>query len=159
MSQLTALLSCLNQENTLVLEFTAALETETTLLLDRNAIKELQELTTRKTELAEQLTQLSQQRDALLAEMGLPAGHAGTNEAVGHSSELTASWETLLSNVDVAKEINSRNAMLIDISLRYAQESLETLRKITGVDNLGTYTAQGKGARPALGTNKPIIAS
>ena len=50
-----------------------------------------------------------------------------------------------------------RNGALIDVHLRYTQQSLDALRQIGGLGGTSTYDAQGRGARATPG-RKPIVA-
>lgn len=71
--------------------------------------------------------------------------------------ELAEIWQALLAKSGSANEINLRNGALIDVHLRYTQQSLEALRQIGGVGGTATYDALGRGPRytPA---RKSIIA-
>jgi len=154
----TSLLDCLARENTLVQEFSAALDTETHVLVDRSAFQQLPELSRRKEALALQLAALSDHRDALLEQMGLPAGHDGTEHAAARNPQLAQTWRTLLANAAIARERNARNSALVEVSLRYTQQSLDALRELGGLASAGTYDAQGRGRRGAYG-GKNIVAA
>ena len=66
-------------------------------------------------------------------------------------------WQALLTKSASANEINMRNGALIDVHLRYTQQSLDALRNINGVGVATTYDAHGRGARGTPG-RKPIVA-
>ena len=154
----TSLHDCLIRENALVQEFSAALEREAQALADRAAYQQLPDLTQHKESLALQLAALSDHRDALLDQMGLPAGHAGTQHAVARDPQLAQAWQTLLDHAAIARERNARNSALVEASLRHTQQSLEALRELGGLANAGTYDAQGRGRRGAYG-GKNIVAA
>ncbi|WP_235488822.1 flagella synthesis protein FlgN [Achromobacter sp. DMS1] len=77
-----SLQTCLRQEDALVAEFAVILEQETEVLVGPGDVDALSKVTERKNEVALKLVELSQQRDRLLADAGLPPGHAGTEQAV-----------------------------------------------------------------------------
>ncbi|KRC77802.1 FlgN protein [compost metagenome] len=156
MSLVESLQSCMKQEDVLITAFSAILEEETEVLVGQGNVDALHEITERKRGVAQQLVDLSQTRDGLLTEIGLPAGHAGTEQAAVQYPQLSGVWQALLSKSASANEINMRNGALIDVHLRYTQQSLDALRNI-GVGSASTYDAQGRGARGAPG-RKPIVA-
>jgi len=145
------LLDCLTHENVLVQEFSAVLETETQALVDRAAFQQLPELARRKEAMALQLAALSDRRDALLEQLGLPTGHDGTEQAAARDPGLDGIWRTLLANAAVARERNTRNSALVEVSLRHTQQSLDALRELGGLAGAGTYDAQGRGRRGGYG--------
>ncbi len=97
MSTVDALQSCMQQEDTLITEFSTVLEEETEVLVGLGTVGVLQEITERKGGLARKLVDLSQVRDSLLAEIGLPAGHTGTEQAAVLHPQLSGVWQSLLS--------------------------------------------------------------
>jgi len=145
------LLDCLTCENDLVLAFSAALEAETHALVERAAFGQLPELAQRKEAMALQLAALSDRRDALLDQLGLPGGHDGTEQAVARDPALAGIWRTLLASAAVARERNTRNSALVEVSLRHTQQSLDALRELGGRAGAGTYDAQGRGRRGSYG--------
>ncbi|MGE8657310.1 MAG: flagella synthesis protein FlgN [Achromobacter sp.] len=157
MSPVESLQACLKQEDALIAEFSSILEEETKVLVGPGNVDALHDITERKGNVAQQLVELSNTRDALLAEIGLPAGHAGTEQAAVLHPQLSGVWQTLLAKSASANEINVRNGALIDVHLRYTQQSLDALRQIGGLGGTSTYDAQGRGARSAPG-RKPIVA-
>ena len=140
----------MKQEDALITEFAAILEAETEVLVGPGDIDALHDITERKSGIAHKLVELSQTRDALLAEIGLPAGHAGTEQAAAQHPQLAGVWQALLSKSESANEINLRNGALIDVHLRYTQQSLDALRGLGGGPaSTSTYDAQGRGTRSA----------
>ena len=124
MSTVESLQACMKQEDALITEFAAILEAETEVLVGPGDIDALHDITERKSGIAHKLVELSQTRDALLAEIGLPAGHAGTEQVAAQHPQLAGVWQALLSKSESANEINLRNGALIDVHLRYTQQSL-----------------------------------
>ncbi|MGE8691224.1 MAG: flagella synthesis protein FlgN [Achromobacter sp.] len=152
-----SLQSCMRQEDALITEFSAILEEETEVLVGPGNVGALQEITERKSSVARKLVDLSQTRDTLLAEIGLPSGHSGTEQAAALHPQLAGVWQALLTKSASANEINLRNGALIDVHLRYTQQSLDALRNLGAAGSPATYDARGRGARSAPG-RKPIVA-
>ncbi len=157
MSPVESLQACMKQEDALITEFSSILEEETKVLVGPGNVDALHDITERKGNIAQQLVDLSHTRDGLLAEIGLPAGHAGTEQAAVQHPQLSDVWQALLAKSASANEINMRNGALIDVHLRYTQQSLDALRQIGGLGGTSTYDAQGRGA-PATPGRKPIVA-
>ena len=157
MSPVESLQACMKQEDALITEFSSILEEETKVLVGPGNVDALHDITERKGNIAQQLVDLSHTRDGLLAEIGLPAGHAGTEQAAVQHPQLSDVWQAMLAKSASANEINMRNGALIDVHLRYTQQSLDALRQIGGLGGTSTYDAQGRGARATPG-RKPIVA-
>lgn len=157
MSPVESLQACMKQEDALITEFSSILEEETKVLVVPGNVDALHDITERNGNIAQQLVDLSHTRDGLLAEIGLPAGHAGTEQAAVQHPQLSDVWQALLAKSASANEINMRNGALIDVHLRYTQQSLDALRQIGGLGGTSTYDAQGRGARATPG-RKPIVA-
>lgn len=157
MSPVESLQACMKQEDALITEFSSILEEETKVLVGPGNVDALHDITERKGNIAQQLVDLSHTRDGLLAEIGLPAGHAGTEQAAVQHPQLSDVWQALLAKSASANKINMRNGALIDVHLRYTQQSLDALRQIGGLGGTSTYDAQGRGARATPG-RKPIVA-
>ena len=149
MSTVESLQACMKQEDALITEFAAILEAETEVLVGPGDIDALHDITERKSGIAHKLVELSQTRDALLAEIGLPAGHAGTEQAAAQHPQLAGVWQALLSKSESANEINLRNGALIDVHLRYTQQSLDARAEHLDLDD-----AQGRGT-PAASPSSP----
>lgn len=151
------LLSCLLDEDATILEFTVLLDDETNALTDRHSYETLQAITERKNEFAVRLSELSNRRDTLLAELGLPAAHEGTGLAAEKHAELAEPWKMLLAHSAAAAAINERNGALIDMHLRYTEEALGALRTLTASTNL--YDSTGSRSRHPSGSAKSIVAT
>jgi flagella synthesis protein FlgN len=157
MDNTAQLLACLLEEDAMILEFTALLEDETIALSDRRSFETLQAITERKNEFAVRLSELSNRRDALLGEVGLPPAHEGTHQAAAGHAELAGPWKTLLDHSAVAAGINERNGALIDMHLRYTEEALDALRSLTAANTL--YDANGGRRRNPSSSGKSIVAT
>ncbi len=156
-----ALKTCLERENTLVVEFLHALEAETEALMDRRAHESLQAAVQRKETLADELARLGAERDALLSAAGLAGGPAGTDAAAAAHPELGPLWQALQANAAQAREHNQRNGTLIAVNLRHTQESLDALRQAAGTGAAATYDAQGRGKRgySSAASGRAIVAT
>jgi flagella synthesis protein FlgN len=157
MENTAQLLACLMEEDAMILEFTVLLADETTALTDRRSFETLQAITERKNEFAVRLSELSNRRDALLDEAGLPPAHEGTHQAAAAHEELAGPWKTLLDHSAVAAGINERNGALIDMHLRYTEEALDALRSLTTASSL--YNANGGRSNKPAGSGKSIVAA
>ena len=89
MSPVESLQACMKQEDALITEFSSILEEETKVLVGPGNVDALHDITERKGNIAQQLVDLSHTRDGLLAEIGLPAGHAGTEQAAVQHPQLS----------------------------------------------------------------------
>lgn len=149
---ITSLQQCLEREAELIEAFIAALADETLALLDRKANEALVKAAQAKETLARDLIELNQQRDEILAQMGLPDGHAGTEQAVGQFPELAELWARLLRLTRVAHDKNEHNGILLRSSLQYTERSLDALHNITlKASHSQTYTAQGRSGQTGYG--------
>lgn len=149
---ITSLQQCLEREAELIEAFIAALADETLALLDRKANEALIKAAQAKEALAQELIDLNRQRDEILAQMGLPDGHAGTEQAVGQFPELAELWARLLRLTKVARDKNEHNGFLVRSSLQHTEQSLDALHNITlQASRSQTYTAQGRGGQAGYG--------
>lgn len=149
---ITPLQQCLEREAELIEAFIAALADETLALLDRKANEALIKAAQAKEALARELIDLNRQRDEILARMGLPDGHAGTEQAAGQFSEIAELWTRLLRLTKVARDKNEHNGILVRSSLQYTEQSLDALHNITlQASRSQTYTAQGRGGHAGYG--------
>lgn len=153
-----ALASCIEDETALILQFQAALQAEGEALLDRKATQALKEAAEHKEMLADKLVAASQERDRILAAMGLAPGHAGTEAAAERHAELAPLWQALQNHAAQAREANQRNAILLEVNLRYTEQTLEALRRL-GSQTASTYDANGRGRRLGGGASRAIVAT
>lgn len=149
------LLACVLEEDGLITEFATLLGAETVALTERKSFDNLQAITEAKNEFAARLQALSDLRNGLLAELGLPDGHQGTGLAAEQYPQLAGPWKMLLDRSAAAATVNERNGALIDMHLRYTEEALVALRKLTSTN--GLYDAYGRSRKPA-GNLKSIVA-
>lgn len=154
---ITSLQQCLEREAELIEAFIAALADETLALLDRKANEALIKAAQAKEALANDLIELNAQRDDILAQMGLPDGYAGTEQAVGKFPELGDIWERLLRLTRVARDKNEHNGILVRSSLQHTEKSLDALHNITlKVSPSQTYTAQGRSGQAGYGVRSIV---
>ncbi|ANN78296.1 flagella synthesis protein FlgN [Bordetella flabilis] len=156
MNSAEKLYECLLEEDALVVEFTELLGSETVALTERQSFQALNAITESKHGIASRLQALSERRDALLAEMGLPPGHGGTTQAAERDPDVGRIWAQLLDRCAAAAGINDRNGALIDMHLRYTEEALDALQALTKRANL--YDANGR-SRQGGGSGKTIVAT
>lgn len=156
MNAIEKLQECLLEEDALVVEFTELLGSETVALTERQSFHALNAITESKNGIAARLHALSERRDGILAELGLPGGHAGTTQATERHPEIAPIWRQLLDRCAAAAGINDRNGALIDMHLRYTEEALDALQSLAKRSNL--YDANGR-ARQGGGSGKTIVAT
>jgi flagella synthesis protein FlgN len=151
---------CLECELELIDAFNDALDAETAALMDRKAHEALRQAAESKEKLTGLLTDLSHQRDALLAAMGLPPGYQGTEQAVALHPELAETWDYLLEGIELARESNARNGIIINASLRATEETLEALRQLSQSPPVSTVTYDAQGhSRQLRGATRRIVAT
>ncbi|CAM3541571.1 Flagellar biosynthesis protein FlgN [Bordetella sputigena] len=158
MTQMNAtekLLECLREEDAVVAEFAELLGSETVALTERQSFNALNEITVSKNGIAARLHELSERRDALLAELGFGPGHEGTTEAAARHPEIADTWRQLLDRCTAAAGINDRNGALIDMHLRYTEEALDALQSLTKRSSL--YDPNGRSRQG--NTGKTIVAT
>ena len=124
----TSLHHCLTQELQHLQALAALLDDEATALLQRATPQVLAQLAQQKLEEFQHLSDLSRERDQLLHEAGLDAGHTGTEAAVAQHPLLAATWHELLQVAEAAKQQNERNGLYIQTQLTFTTESLAALR-------------------------------
>ncbi|GAA5234035.1 flagellar protein FlgN [Verticiella sediminum] len=145
----TALNHCMERELAVLRDFTALLEEETAALSTRAEPDVLAQLAERKMFARDALANLAAERDAVLAAIGLPIGHAGTQQAADADAELYVCWQDLLAAAGQARALNERNGMLVRAHLRNAQQAVRAIRVATGADLYGADGRQPSAA--ALG--------
>jgi len=154
-SPAAALHTCLHAETEAVRRYAQLLQDEAAALTEAQSFDTLGEITDGKNQIATELATLGERRNEILAGMGLPGDHAGTDAAIAAHPELAAGWRTLLADVAQARELNQRNGTLLEVHMRHVQHSLDALRSVTG--KTGLYDAQGRSAA-APGAGKSIVA-
>lgn len=148
---LNSLLDCLQSELRLVKAFVATLHDEAKTLLHRGSPQELSANAAHKEKLAGELSTLSALRDKILHGIGHQPGYTGTACAVEHAPELSAVWQELIQQIEVARELNERNGLLIRTHLRFSHEALAALRAANGAD---LYQRNGTRAPMQFGASR-----
>lgn len=127
-----ALLDALQEELNAVEAFTQVLEQEEAALIDGNLMAVLPGIVERKTDLTEKLTVYGKQREAALADMGLPANRDGMSSAVSTDTSLADTWKQLLTSAERARARNVTNGLLIKTRMDYNHQALIALRLAAG---------------------------
>ncbi len=127
-----ALLDALQEELNAVEAFTQVLEQEEAALIDGNLMAVLPGIVERKTDLTERLTSYGKQREAALADMGLPANRDGMTSAIGKDHSLADTWKKLLTQAERARARNVTNGLLIKTRMDYNHQALIALRLAAG---------------------------
>lgn len=153
---LDRLQTVLEQEQSLVQEFIAALETEARVLTEPGDDQALAESTSAKNHYADQLAAIGEQRQALLTTLGYGADRAGFDALASDHPRLQPLCADLLDKARQASELNASNGIIIDTFLAHNQQALETLRKLVSVGNL--YDASGRSKPGSKGQTKDIKA-
>lgn len=142
--------ACLNQEISLVKEFTQLLEQEAQLLLGAAPTQALSENTAEKNRLADQIAAWDEQRLSLLTALGHSPDKDGLNAIAAQHSEINATCQTLYELADGARQLNDSNGQLIKTFMTHNQQALDTLARLADPGHL--YDASGR-SRP--GSKQP----
>jgi flagella synthesis protein FlgN len=124
-----AISKLLQSESDLVGRFIALLQQEQD-ALKVGGTSALPTLAAKKSELAERLNELSEQRNLLLKTAGLTVDGEGMRSWLAQSKDdrfAAAAWEKLLKLAAEAKELNRLNGQLITLRLSATNRALETL--------------------------------
>ncbi|HEU0229204.1 MAG TPA: flagellar protein FlgN [Burkholderiaceae bacterium] len=133
---------CLEQECALVRHFIDVLHDEAQALEHPDDNTALQASTHAKNQCAESLAQVSNQRDALLAQQGLPIGKQGLDASSRNDPALAPLCHELQALAAEARRLNLENGAAIEIYLTHTQRAIQTLRNLAGTSNL--YNAKGR---------------
>ena len=145
-----ALLATLIEEYSAVEAFASILTLETKALTALSPLELLPPIVEKKTELIGLLARLETTRDALLAEMGLPAGWPGMELAASADTRLAEQWALLQKAADRARRFNTSNGELIRVRMDYNQRALTALQ-VAAPPKAGFYGPDGRiPARPAV---------
>ena len=145
-----ALLTLLSEETALINAFLATLDQESEALSQPEAHVALEGIAQQKAAQAEALRLLTQQRDGLLNQMGLPAGREGLQAACNVNPAVAEAWEILAAHAAMAATKNSENGVAIQAQMADVQARMNTLRRLQMNDS-GTYDARGLAKGPATG--------
>ncbi|MEA3084383.1 MAG: flagellar biosynthesis protein FlgN [Paraburkholderia sp.] len=138
-----ALLTTLIEEYSAVETFASILTLETKALSAVSPLELLPPIVEKKTELIGLLAQLEARRDALLAEMGFPAGWAGMELAASADARLAEQWTLLQKAADRARRFNTNNGELIRVRMDYNQRALTALQ-VSVPQKAGFYGPDGR---------------
>lgn len=149
----TTLTQCLEQELHLTGQLLETLGQEETALLGRD-LASLQSSSKRKGELVTQFFEVRQRRLACLAQQGLPSDDHSMVLWLQQQGEVSAqaSWERLLSQLTVAKELNRTNGLLIHQLASRNQSALQALQSRNSVNLYGP-----RGARSTHSTFNTVV--
>jgi flagellar biosynthesis protein FlgN len=145
-----ALLATLIEEYSAVEAFASILTLETKALTALSPLELLPPIVEKKTELIGTLARLEAQRDALLAEMGFPAGWPGMELAASADTRLAEQWALLRKAAERARRFNTSNGELIRVRMDYNQRALTALQ-VAVPQKAGFYGPDGRiPTRPAV---------
>jgi flagella synthesis protein FlgN len=82
-------------------------------------------------------------RDALLAEMGFPAGWSGMELAASTDARIAGQWSLLQKAADRARRSNASNGELIRVRMDYNQRALTALQ-VAMPQKAGFYGPDGR---------------
>jgi flagella synthesis protein FlgN len=133
---------CLEQEADLVRRFITVLQQEAEALASADQADALTATTLQKTEYAQLLEQAAGERRARLLELGLEDGKRGLDAAARNWPALQSDCQALYELATQASQLNASNGAIIDMYLQRNQRSIDTLRRLAGIDHL--YDASGR---------------
>ncbi|WGS49774.1 flagellar protein FlgN [Paraburkholderia sp. D15] len=123
-----ALLATLAEEYSAVEAFASILTLETKALTALSPLELLPPIVEQKTELIGVLARLEAERDAQLAEMGLPGGWSGMELAASADARVAEQWSLLQKAAERARRFNTSNGELIRVRMDYNQRALAALQ-------------------------------
>lgn len=141
-------LHAIADEGDVVQQFVDVLKVEQTALASGDT-DVLPELADKKGQLAVQISQLAEQRNAILMTLGSGVDRSGIeNWCALHPTERLASdaWARILTLASEARELNRLNGELIQLRMSANAKALEALR--AGKDSLDLYGPDGQSAKP-----------
>jgi len=122
------LLAHLSREYAATGNFLALLELESQAMTDGD-FGALPALAQRKSQLADEITALSHQREEEQLAMGYPAGSVGAQAcAASGGPALRQAWSGLLACATLAREHNHRNGVMIHTHLDFTRQSISFLQ-------------------------------
>ena len=125
----TQLLENLATENQAINNLVGLIQQEQSLLINAN-IAEVEQIIAHKAQHVAQLAELSNQRHAILALAGYQPGESGMQSWLEQHADhsVNDAWQSLLTQVRAAKELNHTNGLLINTHLNRNQGTLNVLR-------------------------------
>lgn len=148
------LLDFMTREQAAIGAFIEVLEREASAMIDGN-FAQLPELAQCKSELADQIKLLEQQREREQLALGYATGRGGADAACAAGDEaLRQGWQVLLERAAQAHNLNHRNGVMVHAHLDFTRQTLSFLQAggqpLYGPD--GTHaTAAGGGTSLAQG--------
>lgn len=143
---LEALHLALQQERSLMAEFSALLQEESNILQEGAQAAALTALTVRKQSRASILQNAADQRNALLVRLGYAIDKAGLRACSADHPALAESISGLLDEADRASTQNRGNGRIIQRFMQHNQAALDALQHVQG--RSGLYDAHGRMGRP-----------
>ena len=135
------LLQCVQAQTALLDEFIQTLEAESAALLDDPTNLALAELTVRKNDYAQRLTQLDQNRIAILTELDQTDDAAGIDAVCAVYPELRTTFDALFERAGRAGRLNQENGDILRTYMEHNQRALDTLHSLINQD---LYDARGR---------------
>jgi flagella synthesis protein FlgN len=135
------LLHCVQAQSDLLDQFIQTLEAESAALLDNPTNLALAELTVRKNDYAQRLTQLDQDRVALLNELDQTDDAAGINAVCAVYPDLRVIFDALFERASRAGRLNQENGDILRTYMEHNQRALDTLHALINQD---LYDASGR---------------
>lgn len=133
---------CLEQEIALLGQFIGVLQEESNLLLNAGDTDSLAKSTTLKNQYADQIAAWSDQRAALLEQLGVSPDKAGLDGAANQHVTLQPFCQTLYQKAAQARDLNTQNGQLITTFMTHNQQALDTLARLA--DPGQVYDASGR---------------
>jgi flagellar biosynthesis protein FlgN len=148
-----ALLELLKREHAATGQFLELLSQEAQAMTE-GVFAELPGLAERKSRLAEQISAMGRQREALQQSLGYGTGRGGADAAAAAgNAALMNAWQQLLALATQAKALNHRNGVMVHTHLDFTRQTLNFLKAggqpLYGPD--GTHQSGGSGNRLAIG--------
>lgn len=123
------LLENLSEENLAIQNLVALIQDEQALLINAS-IEEIKQVIDRKAQHVAKLAELSNKRYLTLAMAGHQPDESGMQTWINQNAANTVNdaWQSLLTQVKAAKELNHTNGLLINTHLSRNQNTLNVLR-------------------------------
>lgn len=144
MTQVDALLQCIDAQSALLDDFIQTLRAEGELLLESPSDEALGSLTQHKNDFARRLSDLDQTRAQALSALGFEDNRSGIDAACAAHPDLQPAFSALWDRVDQAKALNLDNGQVLQTFIAQNQRALDALRTLMGED---LYDARGRRPR------------
>lgn len=142
----TRLLENLSEENQAIIALVKLIRNEQTLLINAN-IEDVEKIIDQKAQHVAKLAELSNKRHLILAMTGHQPDESGMQSWIDQNAAHTVneSWQRLLTQVTIAKELNRTNGLLINTHLKRNQSTLNVLRSSNKAGNFYGPDGQATG--------------